>query len=172
MCEQDPSTWESLATQRWQEYSHDQGARVPAAPGEVLDSTTGETLDPIKVQEGCDEEMKFMSQMHVWDRVTRVSAQSDPEGNIVGTRWVFVNKGDKVRCRLVAQEFVGSDKREDLYAGTPPLSATRYLLSNTASRRWKLGIPFNFAVYGDYCMDGRVDDPLGHLFNRGTHRCW
>ena len=46
----------------------------------------------------------------------------------------FVKKGDKVRCRLVAQEFAGSDKREDLYAGTPPLSATRYLLSDSVSR--------------------------------------
>ena len=74
-----------------------------------------------------------MSQMGVWDKVTREYAKSDPEGQIVGTRWVFVKKGDKVRCRLVAQEFAGKDKREDLYAGTPPLSATRYLLSDSVS---------------------------------------
>ena len=72
--------------------------------------------------------------MGVWDKVTREYAKSDPEGKIVGTRWVFVKKGDKVRCRLVAQEFAGKDKREDLYAGTPPLSATRYLLSDSVSR--------------------------------------
>ena len=99
-----------------------------------MDSTTGEIFDPAKVQAGCDEEMGFMAQMHVWDKVTRGQARSDPEGKIVGTRWVFVNKGDKVRCRLVAQEFAGSDKREDLYAGTPPLFATRYLLSDSVSR--------------------------------------
>ena len=101
---------------------------------ETRDSTTGEILDSNKVHEGCEEEMGFMSQMHVWDRVTRETARQDPEGKIVGTRWVFVKKGDKVRCRLVAQEFAGSDKREDLYAGTPPLSATRYLLSDSVSR--------------------------------------
>ena len=39
-----------------------------------------------------------------------------------------------VRCRPVAQEFAGIDKREDLYAGTPPSSATRYLLSDSVSR--------------------------------------
>merc|ERR1712086_855718 len=72
--------------------------------------------------------------MHVWDRVTREEALRDPEGKIVGTRWVYVDKGDQVRCRLVAQEFAGSDKREDLYAGTPPLAATRYLLSDSVSR--------------------------------------
>ena len=126
MCEQDPSAWEQLANDQW--------ASAWGSPGETLDSTTGETLDPAKVEEGCQEEMGFMSQMHVWDRVTREEAKRDPEGKIVGTRWVFVKKGDKVRCRLVAQEFAGSDKREDLYAGTPPLSATCYLLSDSVSR--------------------------------------
>ena len=103
MCEQDPSTWEDLATQRWQEYSQ--------FSNETVDSTTGEILDPAKVKAVCDEELGFMSHMHVWDKVTREQAQSDPDGKIVGYRWVFVKKGDKVRCRLVAQEFVGSDKR-------------------------------------------------------------
>ena len=126
MCEKDPSTWEDLATQKWQEYSQ--------FSNEPVDSTTGEILDPSKVQAGCDEEMGFMRQMNVWNKVSREQAQNDPDGKIVGTRWVFVNKGDKVRCRLVAQEFAGSDKREDLYAGTPPLAATRYLLSDSVSR--------------------------------------
>ena len=51
MCEQGPSTCESIATQRWQGYSNQPGARVPAAAGETLDSTTSEVLDPRKVQE-------------------------------------------------------------------------------------------------------------------------
>jgi len=55
------------------------------------------------VQEGCDEEMEFMSQMGVWKKVTRDTAQNDPEGKIVGARLAFVKKGEKVRCRLVAQ---------------------------------------------------------------------
>ena len=97
-------------------------------------STTGEALDPAKVEAGCDEELGFMRDMHVWDKVTREQAHQDPEGKVVGTRWVFVKKGDKVRCRHVAQEFAGSDTREDLYAGTPPLAATRYLLSDSVSR--------------------------------------
>ena len=75
-----------------------------------------------------------MRDMHVWDKVTREQAHQDPEGKVVGTRWVFVKKGDKVRCRLVAQEFAGNDEREDLYAGTPPLAATRYLLSDSVPR--------------------------------------
>ena len=84
------------------------------------------------VRNGRKDELDWMKKMHVWDRVPRHEATK-----VVGTRWVYVDKGDQVRCRLVAQEFAGNDKRDDLYAGTPPLSATRYLLSNTASRcRW------------------------------------
>ena len=126
MCEDDPSTWEELANQRWTE------ATWPAE--ETRDCTSGELLDPKKGHEGCQEELGFMSQMGVWDQVTRGKAKTNPEGKIVGTRWVFVKKGEKVRSRLVAQELAGSDKREDLYAGTPPLSATRYFLSDSVSR--------------------------------------
>ena len=38
MCEQDPTTWEDLANQRWQEHSQ--------ASNGTVDSTTGEILDP------------------------------------------------------------------------------------------------------------------------------
>ena len=74
MCEQDPTVWEDLANRRWEEST--------SYPGETRDSTTGEMLDPAKVNEGCEEEMEFMSQMHVWDRVTREEARNDPEGNM------------------------------------------------------------------------------------------
>ena len=84
-----------LATQKWQEYSQ--------LSNEIVDSTTREVLDPDKVQAGCDEELGFMTQMRVWDKVSREQALNDSDGKIVGTRWVFVKKGDKVRCRLVAQ---------------------------------------------------------------------
>ena len=68
--------------------------------------------------------------MKVWERVLRTEVRD----KVIGTRWVYVKKPNQVRCRLVAQEIAGSDKREDLYAGTPPMAATRYLLSDTVSR--------------------------------------
>ena len=50
----------------------------------------------------------------------------------IGVRWVDINKGDKdnpeYRSRLVAQE-INMDKREDLFAATPPLEAKKMLLS-------------------------------------------
>ena len=50
----------------------------------------------------------------------------------IGCKWVDVNKGDEqnpeYRSRLVATE-VKKDKREDLFAATPPLEGLRFLLS-------------------------------------------
>ena len=50
----------------------------------------------------------------------------------IGVRWVDVNKGDEknpeYRSRLVARE-VNKEKRNDLFAGMPPLEAKRVLLS-------------------------------------------
>ena len=108
----------------------------------VCDPTTGQALDMRKVKAGRNEELDWMRKMHVWDHVPR-SEVVQAGHKIVGTRWVYVDKGDQVRCRLVAQEFAGRDKREDLYAGTPPIAATRYLLSNTVSRYRKFGKPLS-----------------------------
>ena len=46
MCEQDPTIWEDLANRRWGDFQ--------SYPGETRDSTTGELLDPAKVDEGCN----------------------------------------------------------------------------------------------------------------------
>lgn len=54
--------------------------------------------------------MRRFKQMYVYDRVSREEALSDPDMNLIGVRWVKVNNGTedipKVRCRLVAQEYV------------------------------------------------------------------
>ena len=96
----------------------------------IRDSVSGEDLEPSQVRVGCDEELDFMRKMKVWDRIPR----SEVQDKVIGTRWVYTKKPNLVRCRLVAQEFAGSEKTEDLYAGTPPMAATRYLLSDTVSR--------------------------------------
>ncbi len=54
----------------------------------------------------------------------------------VGVKWVDANRGDKDKpeygCRLVAKE-VKKEKREDLFAATPPLEAKKMLFSLWAS---------------------------------------
>ena len=50
----------------------------------------------------------------------------------IGTRWIDVNKGDDqypdYRSRLVAQE-IKRDRRDDLFAATPPLEAKKILFA-------------------------------------------
>ena len=51
---------------------------------------------------------------------------------MVKARWIDINKGDELdpelRSRLVAKE-IKRDKRDDLFAATPPLEALKMLLS-------------------------------------------
>ena len=62
-----------------------------------------------------------------------------PGAKIVGVRWVETDKGTpekpKIRSRLVAQEFATeADPMGERFAPTPPLAATRWILSGAASR--------------------------------------
>ena len=71
-------------------------------------------------------------------------ALADPDGKLVGCRWVNCNKGDisdpDVRCRLVAQEVNHGDGPTDaFYAATPPLEAKRLLFSQWATERRRGG---------------------------------
>ena len=102
--------------------------------GRFIDDSTGQTLDPIAVKAARDEELKTFEQMKVYEYVKMEKAMCEPDAKRIGVRWVDINKGPKVRSRLVAQEFArGDPNREDLFAGTPPLGATKMLLSDLAS---------------------------------------
>ncbi len=54
--------------------------------------------------------------------------------NVWGNMGGCSKGGNGVRSRLVAQELASNDGRDDLFAGTPPLAAARYLLSDLASK--------------------------------------
>ena len=40
----------------------------------IVDSVTGEGLESAQVKAGCDEELKHMKSMKVWDRVLRTGS--------------------------------------------------------------------------------------------------
>ena len=103
-----------------------------------IDDVSGESLDPSLTVKARQEEMRGFSGRGVYHHVPRRVAEGDREGKFIGVRWVDVNKGTKevprIRSRLVGQEFAHGERRDDLYAPTPPLAAARYLLSTCASR--------------------------------------
>ena len=57
-------------------------------------------------------------------------------GQIIGARWVDVNKGDSespdMRSRLVGQEF-NTGTNDELYASTLPLEALRFVIPSAAT---------------------------------------
>ena len=77
-----------------------------------------------------------MDGWQVWDEVPVAECLERTGKKPLGSRWVDVNKGDKlhpdVRIRLVAQE-IAFRRNDDSYAATPPLEALRMLLSIAAS---------------------------------------
>ena len=79
--------------------------------------------------------MDFFKSMGVYDYVPRAE-QKLTGGEIIGTKWIDVNKGDsdnpRLRFRMVGKEFrTGPD--DALYASTPPLEALRVVVSRAAT---------------------------------------
>jgi len=93
-----------------------------------------------KVRVARNEEVTYMQGRKLW--VLRPTSESfEKTGKApVSVRWVDTNKGDEVdydvRCRLVGRDFKGADnKRDDLFAETPPWEAKRMLFSRFMTRR-------------------------------------
>ena len=106
---------------------------------EAWDDVTGKELKPALVKAARSEEMKYVSDMGVYD----VSAVADCwwiTGKApIRSRWVDINKGDdqrpNYRSRWVAQQIRTDKGQWELFAGTPPLEAIRYLVSVCASMK-------------------------------------
>ena len=103
--------------------------------GYCVDDVRGGTLPLEWVKEGRRSEMEGFGARKVYEIRPRVEATSKG-ARVVGVRWVDTLKGDKVRSRLVAQDFNNDRVRSDeMFAATPPLVASRYLVSRMASQQ-------------------------------------
>ena len=107
------------------------------------DEYTNEILPYEAAKDAMLDELQYFCSV-VFRGVSLDAAMADPEGKIVGCRWVNCNKGDvaepDVRCRLVAQEVNHGDGPTDaFYAATPPLEAKRMLFSQWATERKRDG---------------------------------
>ena len=78
------------------------------------------------------DELIEIDKHNVYDVVPVTACWAKTGQAPIGTRWVDINKDDDVnpeyRSRLVAQE-INRGKRDDLFAATPALEATKMLLS-------------------------------------------
>ncbi len=88
-------------------------------------------------------ELDTFHSIPVFEYADKREAEGDPEAIIIDTTWVDKNKGTVEKpewaSRLCAREFAGNDVRDDLFAPTPPLMATKLLLSECASQQGRGG---------------------------------
>ena len=102
------------------------------------DNISGEWLNPDMVREARKEEMAEVRKHRVYEKVDTAECYERTGKAPIGTRWVDVNKGDSVhpeyRSRLVAQE-INTNRREDLFAATPPLEAKKPIPNGGRSER-------------------------------------
>ena len=103
--------------------------------GWFVDDVTGMTLPREQVAEARKDEMKGFAVKQVYE--LRFRAECAAAGLIpIGVRWVDVLKKGKVRSRLVCQDFNphrGKVNDNEVFAPTPPLLASRWLVSMSAS---------------------------------------
>jgi hypothetical protein len=100
---------------------------------EFVDDISGLPLDKGLATQARVVEIGFFRERGVYTKVLR-----EPWMKVITTKWLDVNKGDEktpnYRARLVGRE-VAYEKRDDLYAATPPLESLRALLSLCASQQ-------------------------------------
>ena len=100
--------------------------------GVFVDDISGEVLDRRRVQEARRVEIDTFKKMNVYEHVPREEARG--RGKLLGLRWVDSQKGNDVKSRLVAQEFASKGDRDDIFASTPPLVASKLVISGVASQ--------------------------------------
>ena len=100
------------------------------------DAISGEHMIKELVEAARKVEMETFRKHGVYEKVPIEECWRETGKAPVGVNWVDTNKGDKekpeYRCRLVAKE-IKKDKREDLFAATPPLEVKKMLFSLWAS---------------------------------------
>ena len=100
---------------------------------DFIDDVSGLPLDKSIAVQARRTEMEFFKKRGVYTKRKRESWMK-----VIDTRWLDVNKGDEdhpnYRARLVGRE-IKKDRRDDLFAGTPPLESLRMLISICASNQ-------------------------------------
>ena len=94
---------------------------------EFIDDVTGLYLKKDLAVQARKVEIDFFKARGVYTKVPRKLGMQ-----VITTKWLDINKGDEAkpnyRARLVGRE-IAKEKRDDLYAATPPLESLRALLS-------------------------------------------
>ena len=100
--------------------------------GRYWDETSHKLLDSSGVIAARLDEIQQIRNHNVYEKVPTAECHQKTGKAPIRVKWMDINKGDEInkeyRSRLVAKE-IKRDKREDLFASTPPLKAKKMLFS-------------------------------------------
>ena len=100
------------------------------------DDVSGAELDPKVVRKARGEEIEYVRKMNLCSKVSTQECYARIGKAPIIVRWIDINKGGAAnpnyRSRFVARE-INTHKRDDLFAGTPPLEVLKSILSITAT---------------------------------------
>ena len=100
------------------------------------DDVSGAALDPSAVKRARAEEIDYIRNSGLCTKVSIDECYKKIGRAPISVRWIDINKGDTTnpnyRSRLVAKE-INTHKRDDLFAGTPPLEALKCIRSIAAN---------------------------------------
>ena len=103
---------------------------------EAWDDVSGAELNPQLVRKARLEEMEYVNKMNLYTKVPISQCYEVTKRAPISIRWIDINKGDSerpnYRSRVVARE-INNQKRNDLFAATPPLEAFKTIVSMAAS---------------------------------------
>ena len=111
---------------------------------DFFDDVTGAPMDKHLATEARRLEIEYFRKMGVYTKVRREKWMK-----VITTRWIDTNKGDErvpdYRARLVGRE-IKRDRRDDLFAATPPLESLRMILSICSSNQQQSWASGRFAI--------------------------
>ena len=100
-----------------------------------MNNTDG--LDKQKTIEGMKQEILSMKQQQVYMEVDIDTLTPEQRKNIIQSRWVLRDKGNKVRARIVAKGFTETiSDLDDICASTPIFCVLRTLLTLACNNGW------------------------------------
>ena len=124
---------EEITAYSCEDATEQQTERIPLEP--IVNSSDG--LDKQKTIEGVKQEILSMKQQQVYMEVDINTLTPEQRKNIIQSRWVLRDKGNKVRPRIVAKGFTETVTDLDyIYASTPIFCVLRTPLTLACNNGW------------------------------------
>ena len=162
---------EEITAYSCEDATEQQTERILLEP--IVNNTDG--LDKQKTIEGMKQEILSMKQQQVYMEVDINTLTPEQRKNIIQSRWVLRDKGNKVRARIVAKGFTETiNDLDDIYASTPIFCVLRTLLTLACNNGW-IGITGDISTESLHAAAATADPytyPPKEFYNPEDNIVW